>query len=65
MKVTVEFDNGATVTYRGSEAESIAIDLCLNESDYKPGEAVEFIHQHPPFLSEEADDPKEDTDGQN
>ncbi len=68
MKVTVEFKNGATVTFHGKEAECIVNYLALSEDDYKPGEAVdicppEAYAAHPAFLSAEADDPKEDEDG--
>jgi len=56
MKVTVEFDNGATVTYHGADAEEMVAQLCLSESDYEPGEAVDISTQDLPFLPKEDDD---------
>ncbi len=68
MKVTVEFDNGATLIYHGSEAEDTALEfLNLDPDDYEPGSVTEIgttpvNTDHPPFLAPEADDPKEDGD---
>lgn len=56
MKVTVEFNNGTTVTYHGKEAEDIVNYLSLSEDDYEPGEAVDIGTDPPPFLAPEADD---------
>lgn len=65
LKVEVTFPNGATVTYHGDDARNVVNYLCLDEDSYLPGEMVDITTQHPPFLSPEADDPKEETDGQN
>ncbi len=54
MKVTVEFNNGATVTYRGNEAQDIVNYLSLDAEDYQAGETVDIGLDARP--SKEADD---------